>query len=158
MSIAPAHSGQNARAARISSTAAMMMAAAGSICLQAKHDRVLPGRDADEDGHEDEVGDPPNVDHGQQDRQAESTAVRVRLTMALAGYCLGDASIATIALGKGLQRAPILFLVEVRPVGRRAVQLRVGPLPDQEIADPQFAGGADDEIGIRDARLCTGTG
>src|SRR5664279_5750532 len=42
--------------------------------------------------------------------------------------------------------------VEVRPIGRHEHQFAVGRLPEQEIRQPLFAAGANDEIGIWNIR------
>jgi len=45
-----------------------------------------------------------------------------------------------------------LRLSEIRPQHVREGELRVGGLPEQEIADAEFPAGTDDEVGIRDPR------
>ncbi len=44
---------------------------------------------------------------------------------------------------------------EVRPQAVGEHELRVGGLPDEEVADPLLAAGADDEVGVRAGRPCT---
>src|SRR5207245_9211143 len=46
------------------------------------------------------------------------------------------------------QRLFQVGLAEVRPEGGRAVELRVGTLPEQEIAQPHLARGSDAQVGI----------
>ena len=45
-----------------------------------------------------------------------------------------------------------MLVAEIGPEHRQEDELRIGRLPEQEIADPLLAGRADDEVGIGNAR------
>ena len=45
-----------------------------------------------------------------------------------------------------------ILALEVRPQGIAEIKLAVGALPQQEIAQPQLAAGADDQLRVGDAR------
>ena len=46
-----------------------------------------------------------------------------------------------------LQRLDVLILIKIRPHGVGEVELAVGGLPEQEVAEPQLAARSDDEVG-----------
>ena len=55
------------------------------------------------------------------------------------------AALALLVLGDALEQ---MMTTEIRPERGRDVNLGVCQLPQQEVAEPHFAAGADDEIGI----------
>src|SRR5918993_1110528 len=57
----------------------------------------------------------------------------------------------TLAAAVFVDRGPEDLMVEVGPEVREEDELGIGRLPRQEIRHPLLAGGADDEIGIRNA-------
>src|SRR5439155_1275276 len=59
---------------------------------------------------------------------------------------------ATLALLIESQRLEELALAEIRPERVGDVDLRVGDLPEEEVAEAHLAAGPDEQVGIRDAR------
>src|SRR6185436_18702258 len=58
---------------------------------------------------------------------------------------------AALAAGIFAQRLLELRLAEIRPHHVEEDELRIGALPQQEIGQPLLAGGADDQVGVRNA-------
>src|SRR3974390_128616 len=56
-----------------------------------------------------------------------------------------------LALGEELECGVQMRRRELRPQRIGKIQFRIGKIPQQEIADPAFAAGADQEIGIGNA-------
>src|SRR3989304_993144 len=71
---------------------------------------------------------------------------------------LSEAAEAPRPLGVGLQRPVHLGLVEVGPVGGRAVELGVGRLPEEEVGDAHLAGGSGPPVGGGQAGAAPGGG
>src|SRR5690349_11431392 len=65
---------------------------------------------------------------------------------------LAGAPEAPLALAIGLDRQVQRGGVEVRPQRFGEVQLAVGELPEQEVADALLAAGADEQVGLRRVR------
>jgi len=65
---------------------------------------------------------------------------------------LGDAPEPALAPVVGQQRPVDLVAVEVGPVCGSAVVLGVGRLPEQEVREAHLSCGADDQVGVRQAR------
>src|SRR5436305_1348047 len=61
---------------------------------------------------------------------------------------LGHATVAALPALVGQDRLEQVLAPEVGPQGLRHPDLRVGDLPEQEVADAQLAGGADEEVGV----------
>src|SRR6266540_5206592 len=59
-----------------------------------------------------------------------------------------DASEAALAMAEVVHGPRQLFLAEIGPVERRAPVLRVGGLPEQEVAQPHLASRANDQIRV----------
>src|SRR5579884_2183448 len=94
-------------------------------------------------------------------RGTPRSAVAARLTSPPAprGREAGDAMLSTIQASeapipglKGRDRLEEMDLLEVRPVDVGEVQLRVGDLPQEEVAEPLLAPGADQEIRVGQIR------
>jgi hypothetical protein len=58
-----------------------------------------------------------------------------------------EAAEATFAPAILCDRAFECRAVEIRPIGRHEYELAISRLPEQEIGEPLFAAGTDDEIG-----------
>src|SRR3990170_8687159 len=78
-------------------------------------------------------------------------AVPARGVAVAARVGLYHAAEASLALAVGEEGALDLFDAEVGPVGGGVVVLRVGRLPEEEVREPHLAGGADHQVGVRQA-------
>ena len=77
------------------------------------------------------------------------TATRTYSRRRLDSRGLGDGAKSPFARSHTVQRREEGRVVEIGPQYRQEHEFGVGRLPEQEIRQPHFAGGADDEIGIR---------
>src|SRR5580693_5559400 len=76
------------------------------------------------------------------------TAMRTSSRRRLDGRGLDDGAKPPFARGVLVERGEEGRVVEIRPQDREEHEFGVGRLPEQEIRQPHFAGGANDEIGV----------
>src|SRR5690348_9186614 len=83
---------------------------------------------------------------------ARTDAERMRSRRASDLEASSDCAIAPLAAVKLAEGALEIRLGEIRPERVDEHEFRIGRLPQQEVAEPLFAAGADDEIGVRHVR------